>query len=126
LQLEPIGLVFVAFFAFILITQFVAMLFHRFGTLSHILASTELFTCGKDMDTINPELNVEKDGVRLIRKFQKLKNLDGDSDRGGAGDVARRKTIRNLEKQRGNRKQVGTLDVAFERKFKEILNCKII
>jgi hypothetical protein len=53
------------------------MLFHRFGTLSHILASTELFDCGKDVDAINAESNVEKDGVRLIRKFQKLKNLDG-------------------------------------------------
>jgi chitin synthase len=122
LQLEPIGLVFVAFFALILIIQFIAMLFHRFGTLSHILASTELFTCGKDVDTINPEINVEKDGVRLIRKFQKLKNLDNDSDRGGPGDVSRRKTIHNLEKQKNSRKQVGTLDVAFEKKFKEILN----
>lgn len=42
LQLEPIGLVFVFFFALILVIQFTAMLFHRFGTLSHILASTEL------------------------------------------------------------------------------------
>jgi len=78
LQLEPIGLVFVAFFALILIIQFIAMLFHRFGTLSHILASTELFDCGKDVDPISADGNVEKDGVRLIRKFQKLKNLDGE------------------------------------------------
>lgn len=47
LQLEPIGLVFVFFFALILIIQFVAMLFHRFGTISHILASTELTCCNK-------------------------------------------------------------------------------
>lgn len=48
LQLEPIGLVFVFFFALILVIQFSAMLFHRFGTLSHILASTELnFFCSK-------------------------------------------------------------------------------
>lgn len=48
LQLEPIGLVFVFFFALILIIQFTAMLFHRFGTLSHILASTELnWFCAK-------------------------------------------------------------------------------
>jgi len=51
----------------------------------------------------------------------------GDSDNGRhivPGDVARRKTIHNLEKQKNSRKQVGTLDVAFEKKFKEILNCK--
>ena len=47
LQLEPIGLVFVFFFGLILIIQFVAMLFHRFGTLSHILASTELSCCNR-------------------------------------------------------------------------------
>lgn len=42
LQLEPIGLVFAVFFALILVIQFTAMLFHRFGTLSHIMASIEL------------------------------------------------------------------------------------
>lgn len=45
LHLEPIGLVFVFFFAFIIVIQFTAMLFHRFGTLSHILASTDLNLC---------------------------------------------------------------------------------
>lgn len=52
LQLEPIGLVFVFFFALILIIQFVAMLFHRFGTISHILASTELTCCNKKVRLI--------------------------------------------------------------------------
>jgi chitin synthase len=42
LKLEPIGFVFVVFFGSILVVQFVAMLFHRFGTLTHILASTEI------------------------------------------------------------------------------------
>jgi chitin synthase len=37
LELEPIGLVFVIFFGTILVIQFIGMLFHRFGTLSHIL-----------------------------------------------------------------------------------------
>ena len=49
LQLEPIGLVFVFFFALILVIQFTAMLFHRFGTFAHILASTSLdwYCCKK-------------------------------------------------------------------------------
>ncbi|ODM95932.1 Chitin synthase 6 [Orchesella cincta] len=130
LQLEPIGLVFVAFFGLIIIIQFSAMLFHRFGTLSHILAATELTGCTKEVDTVGggKDLAVQREGVRLIRKFQRLKNLDGDSDNGGMrggilpGDVARRKTIHNLERQKNNKRQVGTLDVAFEKKFKEILN----
>jgi chitin synthase len=40
LQLEPIVLVFVFFVALILVIRLTAMMFHRFGTLSHILAST--------------------------------------------------------------------------------------
>jgi len=101
------------------------MLFHRFGTLSHILASTELLGCGKDIDPISKDSAVQREGVRLIRKFQRLRNFDGDSDNGhvgGPGDVAKRKTIHNLEKQKQSRRQVGTLDVAFEKTFKEILN----
>ena len=50
LQLEPLGLVFVFFFALIIVIQFTAMLFHRFGTISHILASTELECCRKKKD----------------------------------------------------------------------------
>ncbi|CAN8004853.1 unnamed protein product, partial [Ixodes hexagonus] len=41
-HLEPIGLVFVFFFAFILILQLSGMLSHRFETLSHVLAATPL------------------------------------------------------------------------------------
>ncbi|GFU39413.1 chitin synthase chs-2 [Nephila pilipes] len=54
LELEPINLVLVFFFTLILIIQFVAMLFHRFETLSHILASTNLINSNdKDADQIN-------------------------------------------------------------------------
>lgn len=42
LQLEPIGFVFLIFFAILLIVQFVAMFFHRFGTFSQILANTKI------------------------------------------------------------------------------------
>lgn len=40
LQLEPIGFVFLIFFALLLIVQFIGMLFHRFGTFSQILSTT--------------------------------------------------------------------------------------
>ncbi|GFU93397.1 chitin synthase [Trichonephila clavipes] len=54
LELEPINLVLVFFFTLILIIQFIAMLFHRFETLSHILASTNLVDSNdKDTDQIN-------------------------------------------------------------------------
>jgi chitin synthase len=47
LQLEPIGMVFLLMFASVMIIQFVAMFFHRFGTLSQIIATTEIKSCTK-------------------------------------------------------------------------------
>ena len=47
LQLEPIGMVFLLMFASVMIIQFVAMFFHRFGTLSQIIATTEIKACSK-------------------------------------------------------------------------------
>ena len=43
LELEPIGLVFVVFFAVVLIIQVIGMLFHRWGTLSQIISTTRIF-----------------------------------------------------------------------------------
>lgn len=42
LELDPIGISFVLFFGLILLIQFIAMFFHRFATLSQLLASTKL------------------------------------------------------------------------------------
>jgi hypothetical protein len=87
LQLEPIGLVFVFFFALILVIQFTAMLFHRFGTISHILASTELnLTCSKKSEELSQDALIDK--VRKlfdIFKFLKImfKILNKFSARGG-------------------------------------------
>lgn len=60
LQLEPIGLVFLIFFVSILVIQFLAMLCHRFGTLAHIIASTELFCFRKTMDRLSEVRNIKK------------------------------------------------------------------
>lgn len=67
LQLEPIGLVFVFFFALILVIQFTAMLFHRFGTLSHILAATELnFCCNKKSEELSQDALIDKVNYELV------------------------------------------------------------
>ena len=47
LQLEPIGLVFVLFFAVVVIIQAVGMMFHRWGTISQIVSTTKLDFCEK-------------------------------------------------------------------------------
>lgn len=121
LQLEPIGLVFVFFFALILVIQFTAMLFHRFGTISHILASTELnLTCSKKSEDISQDALIDKHAVEIVKNLQRLQGIDGDYDNdsgSGPDRIARRKTIQNLEKARQPRRQIGTLDVAFKKRF---------
>ncbi|CAH2104562.1 unnamed protein product [Euphydryas editha] len=121
LQLEPIGLVFVFFFALILVIQFTAMLFHRFGTLSHILASTELnWFCPKKSEDLSQDALLDKNAIAIVKDLQKLNGLDDeyDNDSGsGPQNVGRRKTIHNLEKARQKKRNIGTLDVAFKKRF---------
>ncbi|XP_073988781.1 hyaluronan synthase-like protein kkv isoform X1 [Rhodnius prolixus] len=121
LQLEPIGLVFVFFFALIIIIQFTAMLFHRFGTISHILASTELnWCCSKKVEEMSQDTLLDKQAVDIVRHLQRLKGINGDydNDSGSSADrVGRRRTIYNLEKQRQKTRTIGTLDVAFRKRF---------
>merc|ERR1719410_1919326 len=120
LHLEPIGIVLVFFFFAIVVIQFVAMLFHRFGTISHILASTELNCCSKKEDVLSNEELIEKNAVEIVKQMQRLRGLDGDydSDSAASNRLAQRKTIQNLERNRTNKKRaIGTLDVAFKKRF---------
>ncbi|TMW48229.1 hypothetical protein DOY81_006700 [Sarcophaga bullata] len=123
LQLEPIGLVFVFFFALILVIQFTAMLFHRFGTLAHILASTELNFFKKKSEDLSQDALIDKHAVEIVKNLQRLQGIDGDYDNdsgSGPDRIARRKTIQNLEKARQPRRQIGTLDVAFKKRFMKL------
>jgi len=81
LELDPIGLVFVVFFGLILAIQFVAMLFHRFGTISQILATTELnmFCCASEEDQENAVIEeLRGTTVEIAKKTQKPKRIDED------------------------------------------------
>ncbi|XP_020296656.1 uncharacterized protein LOC109861428 isoform X1 [Pseudomyrmex gracilis] len=116
LQLEPIGLVFVFFFALILVIQFTAMLFHRFGTLAHILASTSLNCCKKTKE-LSEEALLSKHAIDIVRDLQRLDGIEGDYEEGSSSGPGRRKTIRNLEKSRRKTQAINTLDVAFRQRF---------
>ncbi|XP_066155137.1 chitin synthase chs-2 isoform X1 [Euwallacea fornicatus] len=124
LQLEPIGLVFVFFFALILVIQFVAMLFHRFGTLAHILASTELNLCTKKKEEMSPNALLDKQAVEIVKQLQKLQGIDDadyDNDSGSGPDrIGRRKTIHNIQRAAQKKRQIGTLDVAFKKRFAKL------
>lgn len=123
LQLEPIGLIFVIFFAVIMLIQFTGMLFHRFETLSHILASVELSCCNQKVDDVSDDAFIDRNAIQIARQLQRLKGIDDDEpsdDYMGPERLERRKTIQNLEKRRHQRARTGTLDVAFRKRFMNI------
>jgi len=121
LQLEPIGVLFIVVFGVILITQFIAMLFHRFGTLSHMLAKTK-FAVQSDDD----KNKKAKTAVNFAYDMGDLRGADGDSVKEGRlmeENVGRRRTVHNIHKshQFFQKKQaVTSLDAAFKRRISKI------
>merc|ERR1719232_1528108 len=119
LHLEPIGIVLVFLFFAIILIQFIAMLFHRMGTIAHILASTELHCCSRDNEILSDEALIEKNAVEIVKQMQKLRGIDGeyDSESHSSNRLAHRRTIHMLEKNRQKKRAIGTLDVAFKKRF---------
>ncbi|CAB3404677.1 unnamed protein product [Caenorhabditis bovis] len=123
LQLEPIGLVFLVFFVSILVIQFLAMICHRFGTLAHIIASTELFCFRKTMDRLSEDELVAQNAVEIAKELQQIRGIDEHThqadmtieDRG----ISRRRVVQNLESSRRSmmKQKTETLDAAFRKRF---------
>ena len=67
----------------------------RFGTISHILASTDLNCCTKKEDVLSDEALIEKNAVEIVKQMQRLKGIDGDydSDSAASNRLAQRHTI---------------------------------
>ncbi|KAH7718855.1 CBN-CHS-2 protein [Aphelenchoides avenae] len=119
LQLEPIGLVFLVFFMSILIIQFFAMLMHRFGTLAHIIASTELFCWRKPLDKISEDELVVQNAVEIARELQAIRGIDEMEDQHEDQGISRRRVVQNLETSRRSmmKRRTETLDAAFKKRF---------
>lgn len=64
--IEPLGVLHLAFFAFISLTQFLAMLCHRYNTFQHILASTKL------RSNIHEGMRIE-DIIDTVKMLQQIK-----------------------------------------------------
>lgn len=117
LQLEPIGMVFIVVFGIILLIQFTAMLFHRFGTLSHMLAKTKV-SAESQVKATEAKL-----GIQVAKELQDLRGANGDlvKERGLMEEhVGRRRTVHNIHKSHHlhQKKQVVTsLDTAFKRRL---------
>jgi chitin synthase len=77
LQLEPIGLLFVVFFAVVLFIQLVGMVSHRIMTLGHIVSTTSIWKSLKKWfgkangDTLDGNAIIDEHGVDLVKRWQK-------------------------------------------------------
>jgi chitin synthase len=121
LQLEPIGLVFLVFFMSILVVQFCAMLLHRFGTLAHIIASTELFCVRKPLDKLSEDELVVQNAVEIAKELQAIRGVDDQAEAPCPEDrtISRRRVVQNLESSRRSmmKRRTETLDAAFKKRF---------
>jgi len=121
LQLEPIGLVFLVFFMSILIIQFCAILMHRFGTLAHIIASTDLFCFRKPMDKLSEDELVVQNAVEIAKELQAIRGIDepGEGPVQEEKAISRRRVVQNLESSRRSmmKRRTETLDAAFKKRF---------
>jgi chitin synthase len=75
-QMDPIGLVLVAFFGSILVVQFFGMLFHRFGTIAHLLAFVEIECCTKKQEDLTDDKVIDNNAVQIAKELQKLKGIE--------------------------------------------------
>lgn len=71
-HLEPLGFMFLILFGLLLITQFLAMLIHRWGTLLHLLSITEVPLLPKKHG-IN---DVARDAIEKSRRLQRLIDIE--------------------------------------------------
>lgn len=56
------------------------MLMHRFGTLAHIIASTELFCFRKPLDRLSEDELVVQNAVEIARELQAIRGVDEVED----------------------------------------------
>jgi Na+-transporting methylmalonyl-CoA/oxaloacetate decarboxylase gamma subunit len=95
-KVQILGLVFLVLFTLVLILQFLSMLFHRWGTVIEILASTRLFskhhkyrdtklTIQEAVDLIK-EMELEKQDILAYDNRMTASNVSNDDDNNHMGD----------------------------------------
>lgn len=119
LQLEPLGILFVAFFGVVLLIQFVSMLKHRFGTISEILATVTLdWYCNKRPEQLSVESELKGNAVFLARKWQRpKKQWDEEELDEETKALHKRDTVHKLMYQRKNKQDWSNLESNFKRRF---------
>jgi len=73
---------------------------------------------------MSPNALLDKQAVEIVKQLQKLQGIDDgdyDNDSGSGPDrIGRRKTIHNIQRAAQKKRQIGTLDVAFKKRFAKL------
>lgn len=72
------------------------------------------------VEDLSQDALLDRNAVQIVKDLQKLRGIDGDYDNdsgSGPDRVGRRRTIHNLERAKQKKRQIGTLDVAFKKRF---------
>lgn len=119
LELEPIGLLFVIFFGVILFVQFMAMLVHRFATISQILAATQLdWYCTKTSNGMSAQAELKGAAVDIAIILQKpLPQWDENDMTNEQQQIGRRQTIHRILYQHRNQEDYSNLETNFRRRY---------
>lgn len=119
LELEPIGLLFVVFFGFILFIQFIAMLVHRFGTISQILATTQLdWYCNKQSSEMSAQAELKGAAYDIAKRLQKPQPQWDENDMTAEQEtIGRRDTIHRILYQHKNRQDFSNLEANFKKRY---------
>lgn len=121
LHLEPISLLFVTFFGVVLFVQFIAMLFHRFATISQILATTTIdWYCGRKVKDTVTSSELREKAVEIARYLQRPRpewKDDDDDDESNVTEKIRKDTLHRLLMQHQKKKDWSNLETNFKREF---------
>lgn len=126
LYLEPLSLLFVTFFGLVLFVQFIAMLFHRFATISQILATTTIdWYCSRKVKETMSSSELREKSVEIARFLQRPRpewkdDDDDDDDSSGVKKKLKKDTLHRLLMQHKKLKNWSNLETNFKRElFKE-------
>ncbi|XP_023159175.1 uncharacterized protein LOC111591750, partial [Ceratitis capitata] len=102
-ELDPIGLCFVLFFGLILVIQFIAMFFHRFATISQLLATTQLdwFRAPSTITDEDAAQEIRGNAVNIARQLQRPKRFDEDDEDSSFDDEQELNGEENGDKNNG-------------------------
>ncbi|XP_014677030.1 PREDICTED: uncharacterized protein LOC106816902 [Priapulus caudatus] len=82
--LEPIGFFFLVFYVLILLVQLSAMFLHRWTTMSHIVALTDLCWESRTKQLFDADSEMDTYGVGLAMELQNLQGADEDDANAGS------------------------------------------